>query len=134
MTIRKPLGLILEENSNKDVFVSEVVEGGNAYAVGGIKKGDIITMCSATFGGDMWSTRGAGLSRVQRAIEVRAGQTVSLVVQSKAEQRSFLSGIFQDQDAVREKRVQEATAKREELEAEVLAERKEAAKKWFGLF
>ena len=69
-----------------------------------------------------------------RAIEVRAGNSVSLVVQSKKEQSNFLTDIFKSQDKQREVKVQEATQKRQELEAEVLAERAEAAKKWFGLF
>mmetsp|Transcript_19955 Transcript_19955/g.24180 ORF Transcript_19955/g.24180 Transcript_19955/m.24180 type:complete len:164 (+) Transcript_19955:29-520(+) len=89
VTIRKPLGLVLDEKPGGDVYVKEIVKGGNADAVGGIKEGDIVAMCSATFGGDMWSTRGVGLSRVVRAIEVRSGNSVSLVVQSKAEQKKF---------------------------------------------
>lgn len=133
VTIRKPLGLILDQNDQKDVYVKEIIKGGNAYAVGTIKEGDIVAMCSATFGNDMWSTRGAGLDRVMRAIEVRAG-AVSLVVQSKEEQKSLLSNLFTKQDKANEQRVEDAKKKREVLEAEVLAERKEAAKKWFGLF
>eukprot|EP00630_Chrysocystis_fragilis_P005893 CAMPEP_0197394426 /NCGR_PEP_ID=MMETSP1165-20131217/5213_1 /TAXON_ID=284809 /ORGANISM="Chrysocystis fragilis, Strain CCMP3189" /LENGTH=200 /DNA_ID=CAMNT_0042920131 /DNA_START=19 /DNA_END=621 /DNA_ORIENTATION=+ len=134
VTIRKPLGLVLDQNGAKDVYVKEVVPGGNAEAIGGISKGDIISMCSATFGNEMWSTRGAGLDRVIRAIEVRAGNSVSLVVQSKAEQKNFLSNLFSDQDGIRERRIQEAEQKRQVLEDEIKAERKEAAKKWFGLF
>lgn len=38
-----------------------------------VKEGDIVTMCSATFGDQMWSCRGVGLSRVLAAIRVRAG-------------------------------------------------------------
>ena len=40
-------------------------------------------MCSATFGDDMWSTRGVGLTRVLAAIRVRAGPTVKLVFESQ---------------------------------------------------
>ena len=134
VTIRKPLGLILDANAEGDVFVKEVVRGGNAEAVGGVNVGDTIAMASATFGGQMWSTRGAGLDRVTRAIEVRAGPTVSLVVQSKAQQKNMLANLFSNQDKVREARVQDAEAKRDVLEAEVKAEREQAAKKWFGLF
>ncbi|KAJ8600890.1 hypothetical protein CTAYLR_006982 [Chrysophaeum taylorii] len=134
VTIRKPLGLVLEANDKGDVYVKEVVKGGNADAIGGVKKGDIISMCSATFGTAMWSTRGAGLDRVMRAIEVRAGSSVSLVVQSKSEQQNILSGLFKNQEKVREARVADAAKKRADLEAEIVAERKEAAKGWFGLF
>mmetsp|Transcript_25293 Transcript_25293/g.81806 ORF Transcript_25293/g.81806 Transcript_25293/m.81806 type:complete len:212 (+) Transcript_25293:118-753(+) len=132
VTIRKPLGLVLDENSSKDVYVKEVIKGGNADAMGAVKEGDIIAMCSATFGNDMWSTRGVGLGRVTRAIEVRSGQSVSLVVQSKREQKDFLKGLFQSKN--KEKTIKDATEKRKVLEDEIKAERKEAAKGWFGLF
>ena len=133
VTIRKPLGLVLDARPGGDVFVKEITPGGNAEAVGGVKVGDTIQMCSATFGNQMWSTRGAGLDRVMRAIEVRAGPC-SLVLQSKAEQRNFLADMFGQQKKVQQQRIADARTKREILEAEVKAERKEAAKGWFGIF
>jgi len=42
VTIRKPLGLILDEDANKDVYVKEVVKGGNADALGSVKEGDLV--------------------------------------------------------------------------------------------
>ena len=134
VTIRKPLGLVLDARPGGDVFVKEITPGGNAEAVGNVKVGDTIQMCSATFGNQMWSTRGAGLDRVMRAIEVRAGPTCSLVLQSKAEQKNFLADMFGQQKKVQEQRIVDAQTKREILEAEVKAERKEAAKGWFGIF
>ena len=134
VTIRKPLGLVLDARPGGDVYVKEVTPGGNAEAVGNVKVGDTIQMCSATFGNQMWSTRGAGLDRVMRAIEVRAGPTCSLVLQSKAEQRNFLADMFGQQKKVQQQRIADAQTKREILEAEVKAERKEAAKGWFGIF
>ena len=134
VTIRKPLGLVLDARPGGDVYVKEVTPGGNAEAVGSVKVGDTIQMCSATFGNQMWSTRGAGLDRVMRAIEVRAGPTCSLVLQSKAEQKNFLADMFGQQKKVQQQRIQDAATKREVLEAEVKAERKEAAKGWFGIF
>ena len=134
VTIRKPLGLVLDARPGGDVYVKEVTPGGNAEAVGNVKVGDTIQMCSATFGNQMWSTRGAGLDRVMRAIEVRAGPTCSLVLQSKAEQKNFLADMFGQQKKVQQQRIVDAQTKREILEAEVKAERKEAAKGWFGIF
>ena len=134
VTIRKPLGLVLDARPGGDVYVKEVTPGGNAEAVGNVKVGDTIQMCSATFGNQMWSTRGAGLDRVMRAIEVRAGPTCSLVLQSKAEQKNFLADMFGQQKKVQQQRIVDAQTKREVLEAEVKAERKEAAKGWFGIF
>merc|ERR1712094_144512 len=74
-----------------------------------------IQMCSATFGNQMWSTRGAGLDRVMRAIEVRAGPTCSLVLQSKAEQKNFLADMFGQQKKVQQQRIEDAATKRETL-------------------
>lgn len=48
-----------------------------------LKKGDIVVMCSATFGNEMWSTRGVGRDRVVKAIAVRSGD-VSLVLEEPA--------------------------------------------------
>ena len=44
-----------------------------------------MTMCSSTFGDEMWSCRGAGLSRVLSAIRLRAGPTVKLVFENSKE-------------------------------------------------
>lgn len=38
---------------------------------GKVKKGDLITMISATFGDECWSARGAGLGMIMQAIKVR---------------------------------------------------------------
>ena len=133
VTIPKPLGLILDDDANGDVFVKEIVKGGNAEAIGGVKVGDTIAMASATFGGQMWSTRGVGLQRVMRAVEVRAGD-VSLVVQSKEEKKNVLSNLFGQQDKIDRERIVAAEQKRNTLEDEIKNERKEAAKGWFGLF
>jgi hypothetical protein len=46
-----------------------------------VSEGDLVTMVSSTFGDDMWSTRGVGLTRVLAAIRVRSGP-VKLVLES----------------------------------------------------
>merc|ERR1711966_375350 len=79
---RKPLGLVLNQDDNGNVYVETVAARGNAARSGKVKEGDIVTMCSATFGNDMWSTRGVGLTRVLAAIRVRAGSTVKLAPES----------------------------------------------------
>lgn len=75
--VSKPLGAILEEDRQGDVFVAEVIPGGNAERAG-LKPGERISMVSATFGNDLWSVRGAGLDRVMKAIKVRVGTSVSV--------------------------------------------------------
>ena len=72
--------------------------------------------------------------RIIRRRAAAAGPTVTLVLQSKAEQRNFLADIFAGQSAAQERRVEEAENKARALEDEVKAERKEAAKGFFGLF
>jgi len=78
----RPLGLVLDQYDNGDVYVKQIAPKGNAARTGKVKEGDIVTMCSATFGDQMWSTRGVGLSRVLAAIRVRSGPTVRLVFES----------------------------------------------------
>lgn len=56
--LKRPLGLVLDEDDAGNVFVQTVAPKGNAARSGLVKEGDIVTMCSATFGDQMWSTRG----------------------------------------------------------------------------
>lgn len=80
--LQRPIGVVLSEDDNGNVYVETVAPNGNAKRSGKVKEGDIVTMCSATFGDQMWSTRGVGLTRVLAAIRVRAGNTVKLVFES----------------------------------------------------
>merc|ERR1740138_1473337 len=84
VTLQKPLGVVLEQDAQKNVYVAEIDQGGSADLSGQVKVGDVVTMTSATFGDQMWSCRGVGLNRVLRAIKVRQGTEVSLVVESNA--------------------------------------------------
>lgn len=54
----KPLGLILNQDATGNVYIESVAPKGYAARTGKVKEGDIVTMCSATFGDEMWSTRG----------------------------------------------------------------------------
>lgn len=47
--------------------------------------GDRIAMASATFGDDLWSTRGAGLTRVLSVIKMRNNKPVKLVLEAANE-------------------------------------------------
>lgn len=75
--VSKPLGIILEEDKNGDVFIAEVPPNSNG-ARAGLKPGEKISMVSATFGNELWSVKGAGLTRVMKAIKVRIGTSVSV--------------------------------------------------------
>lgn len=81
--LRKPLGLTLDEDKDGNVFVKEVEKGGRAEKSGMVFVGDIVTMSSATFGDDMWSCRGVGLTRVLSTIKVRNTKPVRLVLEAK---------------------------------------------------
>ena len=135
VTINKPCGLVLEETENGDVIVAGIQPGSNAEMSGEeIRLGDTISMVSATFGNEMWSTKGTGLVRVQRAIQVRQGSTVSMVLTggSKGKQNPF-ANLFKKKASAAEEEAKEK-AEVGMLEQEVLEERSQAAKKFFGIF
>jgi hypothetical protein len=130
--VTKPLGLILEEDKNGDVFVAEVIPGGNG-AKSGVIVGDRVSMVSATFGNDLWSTQGAGLSRVTKAIKVRVGNSCKLVLQNKAEKAKAEKATKMSAAAKVEEFKRQA-AKKNALLAELETEKNQAVKGGFGLF
>lgn len=92
VTVRKPLGIVLEEGSDGMVFVASVDPDGNAADTGEVNEGDVLVAVSATFGEEVWSTRGVGLDRVMKSIRIRAGEYVTLVLESPSqfsERRDF---------------------------------------------
>lgn len=88
--LMRPLGLVLNQDDDNNVYVETVAPRGNAARTGMVKEGDYVTMCSATFGDQMWSTRGVGLTRVLAAIRVRAGPTVSAQIAQRLSIDDFL--------------------------------------------
>jgi len=92
VTFRKPntaasallLGIKFREGFGKAVFIDKIIPGteaGRLKQQGKIKEGDEVTMVSATFGDEMWSTRGAGKTRLEKSIAVRQGMTISFVLE-----------------------------------------------------
>lgn len=90
-------------------------------------------MVSATFGKDLWSTKGAGIGRVVNAIKVRVGQTVTLVVQNEKEAKARAKEAVLSATAKRDKFIAEQQ-KRDQLLQELDQERKGAVGGGFGLF
>lgn len=132
--LRRPLGLVLDEDDDGNVFVQTVAPKGNAARSGQVQEGDIVTMCSATFGDQMWSTRGVGLTRVLAAIRVRAGPTVSLVFESRQQKKMKGAEVARQAQAAKEAR-DRAQAKRDQLLAELEEDEKRMKKgKFLGLF
>ncbi len=99
-----------------------------------MKEGDIVTMCSATFGDQMWSTRGVGLTRVLAAIRVRAGPTVKLVFESSKETASKARMSTKAAKAAEEARIR-AQEKKDQLLKELESDEIRLKKgKFLGLF
>ena len=93
-----------------------------------------MTMCSATFGSEMWSTRGVGLSRVLAAIRVRAGSTVKLALESPGEGKKKAAATAKQVKQANEARMA-AQAKKDRLLSELEKdEKKLKGNKFFGLF
>ena len=91
-------------------------------------------MCSATFGDQLWSTRGVGLTRVLSAIRVRAGPTVKLVFESPTENVKRAKVSAKNAKAAEDAR-QRAQAKRDQLLQELENDEKRLKKgKFLGLF
>lgn len=132
--LKRPLGLVLDEDDEGNVFVQTVAPRGNAARSGLIQEGDVVTMCSATFGDEMWSTRGVGLTRVLAAIRVRAGPTVKLVFENRQQKKLKGAAVARQAQAAQEAR-ERAQAKRDELLKELEADEKRLKKgKFLGLF
>ena len=83
--LRMPLGLELDEDKQGNVFVKKVEPGSRAAKSGMVFEGDYVAMVSATFGDDMWSARGVGLSRVLVSIKSRNSKPVKLVLEGPNE-------------------------------------------------
>lgn len=91
-------------------------------------------MCSATFGDDMWSTRGVGLTRVLAAIRVRAGPYVKLVFESPNQYQKKAAMSTQQARAAEEARMA-AQAKKDRLLDQLEKDEKKLKKgKFLGLF
>lgn len=88
--LKKPLGLILEEKEDGMVCIAKIDPTGNAAKSGfDIKIGDVVVAVSATFGDEVWSTRGIGLDRVLKSIKIRSGDYVTLVLENPEENENF---------------------------------------------
>eukprot|EP00543_Licmophora_paradoxa_P002471 CAMPEP_0202455724 /NCGR_PEP_ID=MMETSP1360-20130828/13177_1 /ASSEMBLY_ACC=CAM_ASM_000848 /TAXON_ID=515479 /ORGANISM="Licmophora paradoxa, Strain CCMP2313" /LENGTH=208 /DNA_ID=CAMNT_0049075367 /DNA_START=116 /DNA_END=742 /DNA_ORIENTATION=+ len=133
--LMRPLGLVLNEDEKTgNVYVETVAAKGNAARSGLVKEGDIVTMCSATFGNQMWSTRGVGLTRVLAAIRVRAGPTVKLALESTTEGKRRAAFTSKQAKAAENARAT-AQAKKDQLLGQLEEDEKRLKKgKFLGLF
>merc|ERR1719247_1732118 len=130
VTFRKPnqatqglqLGLKFRESFGKAVYIDQIIPGTEAARLereGKIKKGDEVTMVSATFGDEMWSARGVGKYRLEKSIAVRQGATISFVVENSddgSKKRMRELAMQQKKEQERVSRLQKMMTK--EVEAE----------------
>jgi len=80
--IKKPLGIILEEKENGMVYIANISPNGNAAQSGfDVRVGDVVVAVSATFGDEIWSTRGVGLEMVLKAVKIRSGDFITIVLE-----------------------------------------------------
>ena len=80
-----PLGMELAEDKEGNVFVKSIEPNGRAAKTGKVFVGDYIAMASATFGEEMWSCRGVGLTRVLAVIKSRNTKPVKLALEAANE-------------------------------------------------
>lgn len=124
--------MVVECQQETRLYVSRCFTNHNTFDQ--VKEGDIVTMCSATFGDQMWSCRGVGLSRVLAAIRVRSG-IVRLVFESPKQYKSKKS-LTTKQIREREDAAAKAQAKKDSLLQELNSDEQtwKSKKKFFGLF
>ena len=142
VTFRKPnsateglvLGLKFKESFGKAVYIDAILPGSQAARLekqGKLRKGDEVVMVSATFGDEMWSSRGIGKQRLEKSIAVRQGQTIKFVLEasddnSRAKKRALAEKLKKEQAMT--SRLQAELAK------EVDAAKSKPKGKLFGLF
>eukprot|EP01035_Chromulina_nebulosa_P020728 gene20728-26872_t len=127
----QPLGLELDQDSDGNVFITKIEKGSRAEKSGMVFEGDIIAMASATFGDDMWSCRGVGLSRVLTTIRMRNTKPVKLVLEAPSEQEEKRRRAIAFAEATEEEKKLDQE-KKDKLLAELLEEDKELVKKRKG--
>merc|ERR1719472_391908 len=128
------LGLKFKESFGKAVYIDKILPGSQAARLekqGKLKKGDEVVMVSATFGDEMWSSRGIGKQRLEKSIAVRQGQTIKFALEasddnSRAKKRALAEKLKKEQAMT--SRLQQELAK------EVDAAKSKPKGKLFGLF
>ena len=128
------LGLKFRESFGKAVYIDAILPGSQAARLekqGKLRKGDEVVMVSATFGDEMWSSRGIGKQRLEKSIAVRQGQTIKFVLEasddnSRAKKRALAEKLKKEQAMT--SRLQQELAK------EVDAAKSKPKGKLFGLF
>jgi len=110
-----PLGIEFEERGKGDIYVKSVEQTSDAWSQG-IRPGAQLTFISATFGDEMWNTRGVGMTQFMTVLRSRFGSTISLKLEK--EKQSFLDGFFQSLQPKTSPEAEKNKKSQEELQAE----------------
>jgi C-terminal processing protease CtpA/Prc len=131
--LRKPMGMELDEDKEGNVFVKTIDKNGRADKSGVVFVGDYVAMVSATFGDDLWSCRGVGLTRVLSCIKVRNNKPVTLVFEAANEAEEKKRRAIAYKEATVEEKAA-AQKKADGLMVDMLNDDKSLLKKRKGLF
>jgi hypothetical protein len=75
-----PLGIEFKERDGGDIYVAAVEKGTDAWEQG-VRPGVHVTMVSATFGAEMWTTRKVGMTQFLQVLNSRFGSSIALALE-----------------------------------------------------
>jgi len=123
-----PLGVEFEEKGRGDIYIKSVDQDSDAWSQG-VRAGAQVTWMSATFGDEMWSARGVGMTQFMTGIRSRFGNTLKLSLDK--ENRGFLDDFFSSLQKSEEAQKPKSTKSQEELMKEFEAGEKNLEGKSF---
>jgi hypothetical protein len=123
-----PLGVEFEERGKGDIYVKAVDESSDAWSQG-VRPGAQLTFISATFGDEMWNTKGVGMTQFMTVLKSRFGSTISLKLEK--EKQDFLQGFFAALQPKKDAEAEKNKKSQEELIAEFEAGEKDLEGKSF---
>eukprot|EP00930_Biecheleria_cincta_P074168 TRINITY_DN61373_c0_g1_i1.p2 TRINITY_DN61373_c0_g1~~TRINITY_DN61373_c0_g1_i1.p2 ORF type:complete len:252 (+),score=57.46 TRINITY_DN61373_c0_g1_i1:71-757(+) len=107
--VQMPLAVEFEERQGGDIFIKTVAEDSDAWAQG-VRPDTQLVEVSATFGDEMWNTRGVGMKQFTTVVNSRFGGTIKLALKSGEEKKNILSN-FLDGFSSGSKKQEEAAPK-----------------------
>ena len=131
--LRQPFGMDLDEDAQGNVFIKSINPKSFAEKSGKVFVGDRVAMVQAVFGEDMWSVRGAGLTRVVSCIKLRNNKPTKIVLEAATEaEEKKRRAIAYKEATEEEKKLQQIKA--DQLLAAIVDDDKDLLKKRKGLF
>lgn len=122
-----PLGIQFEERAKGDIYIKDVDQNSDAWDQG-VRPGAQLTFVSATFGDEMWNTKGVGMTQFMTVLRSRFGSTIKIALEK--ENKSLLGDFFASLGGSQEK-TKKTTKSQEELMAEFESTEKDLGNKQF---